>query len=222
MKKIVYLMFLVALTFTSCDIKNKVEGSSNSNNTSSLSSTSKTQENTEGTGGKEPYGYSSLYDEKFTWIDDGYVISENIDLVAWNKEIEEEMKTDKTKKWEFNKYNYIKRFNISIKDFKGINDQEHEEQFRLSSEEIDILYTSNTDLIKQTFKHPNDMYVNKIIYTPEWIDTHTSEDYEKAGITKEILKNWYAKIEKESIGIDKYKESLKQKVSSYEAYEKTE
>ena len=65
-----------------------------------------------------------------------------------------------------------------------------------TQEMVDALYSNDETKIKEAFVAPEAIYRNGKIYTPEWLDTHTLEEFKEVGITLEDIANkiendWY-------------------------------
>lgn len=228
MKK--YLALIIGLlimfsVFTSC----KTKGANKSSSGSSLiqSSQGSSLENSEGQGGMEAFFYYHPY------IPEGHNFNASIaelvkeeDLVKWVSGMriwwKKEQNSDKLRPMnEHSVYYFVHDFKIDKNKFIEANNVSPRPEY--SSKQIDAIFSDDIDEFNKLFVNVSTIYLNKKLYTPEWIDTHTSEDYEKAGITKEILSDWYATFiteTKDGRGNSKRLEHLKEKVSSFEAYEK--
>ena len=54
---------------------------------------------------------------------------------------------------------------------------------------VDALYSNDETRIKEAFVSPYAIFKNGEIYTPEWLDTHTLEEFNEVGITLEDIVN---------------------------------
>ena len=59
----------------------------------------------------------------------------------------------------------------------------------LTQERVDALYSKDRSKIKEAFVSPYAIFKNGEIYTPEWLDTHTLEEFNEVGITLEDIVN---------------------------------
>ncbi len=58
----------------------------------------------------------------------------------------------------------------------------------MSESDIDVIYSGDIQKINETFISPYCILANGEIITPEWLYTHSKEEYATAGITSEQLK----------------------------------
>ena len=92
--------------------------------------------------------------------------------------------------------------NISNDEAYKIYDAIAFTRYKSNHKKFEIVLSGDMNLINQTFASDATIYANGEIYTPDWINRHTAEDYINAGITKEELlekvemwKKWSAECE---------------------------
>ena len=87
-------------------------------------------------------------------------------------------------------------------------------QIRITREEFDIIFSGDVALITKTFASEYSIVVGENIYSPEWVYFYSAEDYEKAGITPEMLAEkieWYSKIQ----FCEEARQAFSEKLSEY-------
>lgn len=62
------------------------------------------------------------------------------------------------------------------------------EYYTFSTEEIDVLLSGDEEKITKEFASPYAIVLGKYAYSPLWLYTHTAQDYETVGITKEMVR----------------------------------
>lgn len=116
-----------------------------------------------------------------------------------------------------NIYAFITAFNITREEAETA--LEHylntpEEYEHIQYEDLDIIYSGDIELITKTFASEASIVVGDRIYSPEWVYTHSPEEYEAAGITKkDILSKveWYSRI----MFTDEARLAFSEKLSAY-------
>ncbi|MCL1824108.1 MAG: hypothetical protein FWG44_07890 [Oscillospiraceae bacterium] len=127
-------------------------------------------------GGDGLEGFFSKYNFKFTNIPGSVsaLTNDGIDGVSWGDNF-----------WyggrnidEFTILNYIKEFNIQKDDLiKAFESFDYIEDYSLTKEEIDILYSNDEFLIYSYFANEFALFHNGEIYTPEWFTLHSVDEY---------------------------------------------
>ena len=95
------------------------------------------------------------------------------------------------KQWRITEHGYSEKFDILpalIKDF-NIPKEKFPVNTWFSQEMVDALYSNDETRIKEAFVSPYAIFKNGEIYTPEWLDTHTLEEFNEVGITLEDIVN---------------------------------
>lgn len=107
------------------------------------------------------------------------------ELEAWSIDFKHVNPNGKREAKDLNIYTFIKEFNISKEKFIEINYSVIYPPF--TDEQIEALYSENQEQFDRVLKNPDALYLNGKIYTPQWIETHSEEDYAEAGITEQML-----------------------------------
>ena len=214
MKKIFIFTLFFSILCTSIYSCKRISGNSvitDEKNSNSLSSYEETD--------KEPSRYGDNAEDfygKYAFEFYGvpaFLVEENIensDFDKWSEQFEHVNPKGTIDGFECNILNFIKEFKIPEKAFEGSH---------FTNEQVEALYCSDekeqVDLLFAAFPNKYAFLHNHKVYTPEWLDTHTAEDYEKEGIPTE-------KIEKavESWGKtfgEKVQSSIKKEVEQYKS-----
>lgn len=100
---------------------------------------------------------------------------------------------------------FTKIYNESYEEFFQYYDKEKQEDVKevlatqiFSQEDIDVLLTRDIAKVTAHFATDEAIAVEDKVYAPVWLYCHTTEDYEKAGITPEMLEeklDLYAEFE---------------------------
>jgi hypothetical protein len=138
----------------------------------------------------------------------------------WSNDFKHVNLNGKREAKDLNIYTFIKEFNISKEKFIEINYSVIYPPF--TDEQIDALYSEDQEEFDRVLKNPDALYLNGKIYTPQWIETHSAENYAEAGITEQMLveleQQW-----KESGELFRYdSKALKNKIDSLEKINKIE
>lgn len=139
-------------------------------------------------GGDSLHDYYCEYVFKF-----GNINSTLIDLVgekeaqAWLNEYFASQKAG-TESSELTVLRFIEHFDISKEELiKAVSDSDYPDGWIINISDIEVIYSGNDDLIKQTFVNEYALLHNGIIYTPEWLYTHSLDDYAKEGLSIESV-----------------------------------
>lgn len=62
------------------------------------------------------------------------------------------------------------------------------EYYTFSTEEIEVLLSGDEEKITKEFASPYAIVLGKYAYSPLWLYTHTAQDYETVGITREMVR----------------------------------
>jgi hypothetical protein len=127
--------------------------------------------------GGVPYYFEKLVDEK--------------ELKEWQSHFKHINPNGTRESSEYNTYNFIVEFNIDRERFNEANT----ERCRMfgdalpdfTDEEVDVMYSFDKKKVYEYFVNPYAILVGEAVYTPEWLSTHTVEDYIKAGIPADKL-----------------------------------
>lgn len=89
-----------------------------------------------------------------------------------------------------NLYSFIIEFNITREEAETALEyylNTPEEFEHITYEHLDIIFSGDVELITKTFASDLSIVVGDRIYTPEWLYTHSIEEYRAAGITAEDI-----------------------------------
>lgn len=86
-----------------------------------------------------------------------------------------------------NIYSFITDFNITKEETETALKYYLEDPSQLNYEDLDIIYSGDIELITKTYASEYSIVVGDKIYSPEWVYTHSAEDYKAAGITAEDI-----------------------------------
>lgn len=105
---------------------------------------------------------------------------------------------------------WVKSFDLQSKDWNGCIQADFinffgfdEEQVKnaigmsYSEEQIKALISNDSKELDKAFVNPFAVYLNGKIYSPEWFAVHTWSDYQKEGITQDILSEYISKWNEE-------------------------
>lgn len=139
-------------------------------------------------GGDSLHDYYCEYVFKF-----GNINSTLIDLVgekeaqAWLNEYFASKKAG-TESSELTVLRFIEHFDISKEELiKAVSDSDYPDGWIIDISDIEVIYSGNDDLIQQTFVNEYALLYNGVIYTPEWLYTHSLDDYAKEGLPIESV-----------------------------------
>lgn len=116
-----------------------------------------------------------------------------------------------------NIYAFITAFNITREEAETALEyylNTPEEYEHIEYKDLDIIYSGDMELITKSFASELSIVVGDRIYSPEWVYTHSPEDYKAAGITKEDI---LSKVEQYSriIFTDEARQAFSEKLSAY-------
>lgn len=89
-----------------------------------------------------------------------------------------------------NIYSFITDFNITKEEAETALEyylNTPEEFEHIEYRDLDIIYSGDIELITKTYASEYSIVVGDKIYSPEWVYTHSAEDYKAAGITAEDI-----------------------------------
>ena len=113
-----------------------------------------------------------------------------------------------------NVYTFIKDFNVSDEDIINLYD----EYDILSEQDLQVLLTHDEAKIAEYFATDCAIVIDDCIYTPEWVYEHRPNDYEKVGMTPEMLEEKLDKYADLGLSEDA-QERLYEKLSEYIGHE---
>lgn len=182
--------YFVVLTVLCCLLVLTVGCTPLTDDSPETTTTTTTTTNTEGIGGGGDWDYSFAYDFAFNVSDymKDFVDANTFD--TWCSQFEHFDMGGTRNAYEYNYYEFINEFSIPRKKMEDICAQ-YKEMFPeidlLTSDQIDKLYTGTRLEVYQYFANPHAVMVGIHAYSPEWLATHTANDYRKAGITYDML-----------------------------------
>lgn len=169
-------------------------------------------------GGDSLHNYYCEYVFKF-----GNINSTLIDLVgekeaqAWLNEYFASKKAG-TESSELTVLRFIEHFDISKEELiKAVSDSDYPDGWIINISDIEVIYSGNDDLIQQTFVNEYALLHNGIIYTPEWLYTHSLDDYAKEGLPIESVNACMEKM-RELPFTDEAQNAVADKSAGYKRY----
>ena len=89
-----------------------------------------------------------------------------------------------------NIYSFITYFNISKEEAEttlSVYLNSNDEQIKITREEFDIIFSGDIAAVTNTFASDYSIAIGKSVYCPNWIYTHSTDDYVVAGITADVV-----------------------------------
>jgi len=89
-----------------------------------------------------------------------------------------------------NIYSFITFFNISKEEAEtamSVYLNSDDEQIKITHEEFDIIFSGDIAAITNTFSSDYSIAIGNSVYCPNWIYTHSTDDYLAAGITADVV-----------------------------------
>lgn len=114
------------------------------------------------------------------------LVDENI-LLDWKRQFE----NGERSLWELNLFTMVQELNISK---EALSKSNADNGALFSDEQIASLYSGDIKKVNECFANPYAILCDGEIFTPDWLATHTANDYIKAGITPDDLKEYLSKI----------------------------
>ena len=93
--------------------------------------------------------------------------------------------------WDMTLVTMVEELNIPEEQLLKANSQNGN---IFTDEQISSLYSGNIKKVNELFANPYALVSNGEIFTPDWLATHTVEDYLAVGITPDTLKEYLNKI----------------------------
>lgn len=100
--------------------------------------------------------------------------------------------------WELTLYNEVTELGIKEEALAKANEDAGK---LFSDEQIASLYSGDIKKVNERFANPYALVHGGEIYTPDWLATHTSDDYIEKGLTKELLQEYLNKINIEELDL---------------------
>ena len=116
-----------------------------------------------------------------------------------------------------NIYSFITEFNITREEAETALEyylNTPEEFEHITYEHLDIIFSGNVELITKTFASEYSIVIGDRIYTPEWLYTHSIEEYKAAGITAEDILS-RVKLYSSIFFTDEARQAFSEKLSAY-------
>lgn len=116
-----------------------------------------------------------------------------------------------------NIYSFITEFNITKDEAETALEYyltTPDEFEHIEYKDLDIIYSGDIELVTKTYASEYSIVVGDKIYSPEWVYTHSIEDYKAAGITAEDILSrvdWYSDI----LFTDEARLAFSEKLSAY-------
>lgn len=91
---------------------------------------------------------------------------------------------------------FVEKFNIPKEKLaEAISDADFPDGWIITPSDIDIIYSGDDQLIKETFVNEYALLCNGKIYTPDWFYEHSESDYINEGLPAEEVKAYLTKTE---------------------------
>lgn len=91
---------------------------------------------------------------------------------------------------------FVEKFNIPKEKLaEAISDVDSPDDWIITLSDIDIIYSEDDQLIKETFVNEYALLYNGKIYTPYWFYLHSESDYINEGLPEEVVKAYLTKTE---------------------------
>lgn len=91
---------------------------------------------------------------------------------------------------------FVEKFNIPKEKLaEAISDADFQDGWIITPSDIDIIYSGDDQLIKETFVNEYALLYNGKIYTPYWFYVHSESDYINEGLPAEEVKAYLTKTE---------------------------
>lgn len=142
-------------------------------------------------GGDNKREFCSKYCLKFYGVDT--FLAQMVDdgsITEWADQFASESNPNGLSMSECNVKNFVDYFKIPKEDFI-----EENQGITYSEEQIEAIYSGDSVKIANAFANEYALVINGNIFTPDWLATHTVSDYEKNGITYELLSEYIQKID---------------------------
>lgn len=89
-----------------------------------------------------------------------------------------------------NIYSFITSFDISKEEAEtalSVYLNSDDEQIKITREEFDTIFSGDIAAVTNTFASDYSIVIGKSVYCPNWIYTHSTDDYAMAGITADVV-----------------------------------
>jgi hypothetical protein len=89
-----------------------------------------------------------------------------------------------------NIYSFVTRFDITKKEAEtalAYYIDSDDKMISISSEQLDIIFSGDIKAITQSFASEYSIVIGEFVYCPNWIYTHSVDDYKRLGITAEAV-----------------------------------
>lgn len=89
-----------------------------------------------------------------------------------------------------NIYSFITHFDISKDEAEtalAVYLSSDDEQIRISREQFDMIFSGDVAAITKTFVSDFSIAIGEFVYSPNWLYTHSSNDYATVGISADII-----------------------------------
>lgn len=105
------------------------------------------------------------------------------DLSNWMKQFDSEERS----RWDLTILSVVQELSIPQEQLTKANNNAGK---LFSDEQISSLYSGDIKKVNQCFANPYALVVDGEIYTPDWLATHTLSNYQRKGITFDILEKY--------------------------------
>ena len=194
---LLWAVIVLAALLTSCtQQKNPATGGGETSTTTTEASPTTTMPETTtttafvvGVGGDDGF-YSRRYSIFFSIESTMITLVDREEYDAWYHTFDRPAAGGTRNSNEYNVYTLIHEFSIPREEVERIC-EEHTNMFPddiyFTDEMVEVLYTGTELEVYRYFANPCAVMVGKDAFPPQWLATHTAEEYREVGITYEIL-----------------------------------
>ncbi len=102
--------------------------------------------------------------------------------------------------YEYNVINLVRELNIAKQDFIRANDN-----LIYTPEQVEAIYSADPKQVMKVFGNPYALWIDDKVYSIDWLTWSYVDTYQKAGITKDVLKVYLDKIKNNSMFTEEVK-----------------
>ncbi len=154
--------------------------------------------------------YTSGYKFKFATFTSAMVdLVGSDEFTRWTDTYEQQKKYDMSGAGTATILEFVEHFGIPkeklLEAVKSANSYENDEDYTLTAEDIEVIYSGDRNAIAQYFAAEYAIVSGDRAYSPMWLYEHTTEAYRKAGITPEMISEKLPMYEEAFVHSEKYR-----------------
>lgn len=107
------------------------------------------------------------------------------DFTAWLNNHQEEKIASEERIPPLTVLAFVTEFDISKEQLLSVIAEDNDPSWTITREDVDVIYSGDTELINKTFINEYSVLHNNKIYTPEWFYEHTTAEYIELGFTED-------------------------------------